>query len=529
MHLFAKLIERARKTPNGPFCWFDHVPTTPVFTLGMLASEAGAYAAALTAADVRAGQIVPIVLDHGPALFSSFVGCTLAGAVPAFLPPLTRKQDPNVFRASMCALLKRIKPGCVIGSAATRPSLDLQDRIFIDSASVIPSGLPAVPKAASSDLAFLQHSSGTTGLKKGVCLTHGTVLRQVEAYARAIAARPGDVVASWLPLYHDMGLITSFLMPAVLGLPISFLDPLVWVVRPTLLLEAIERRRATLCWQPNFAFHHTVRLAGADERWDLSSLRLMVNCSEPCRASAFAAFAERFAASRLNPHALATSYAMAENVFAVTQTLPGADVRAGSGAASGFLSSGSLIEGVDLRITNEAGEDEPDGTLGEIRVAGQCLFGGYYRQPELTAARLRDGWYRTGDVGLRDGGELYVIGRLDDVLNINGRKLVAHEIEDALNTAAGIAPGRVLAYASHDPDSGNTELALAAERLPGHPAPDAEVASELRRIVFGICGLRPHHVYFAPRGFLLKSTSGKIAREASIAKLKAYASNPEGL
>ena len=384
--------------------------------------------------------------------------------------------------------------------AAGRPVIDVD--VPADGVAEL-----AEPVAAEGDLAFLQHSSGTTGLKKGVCLSHGAVLTQIGHYAAAIGLTPDDRVASWLPLYHDMGLITSFLMPAVCGIPIVSLDAQEWVLKPTLLLDAIEHHRASLCWLPNFAFLHIARLAEPERQWDLSSLRLVVNCSEPCRAKAFDVFAERFAASRLPADALQTSYAMAENVFAVTQTLPGRPVRRGRGA---FLSSGPPLTGVEIRIV---GEDP-----GEIVLRSDCLFGGYFRQPELTAARLRDGWYHTGDIGFLAGGELFVVGRLDDVLNLNGRKLIAHELEDALNGVAGIAPGRVLVYADFDEAAGAAQLVVAAE-LAGDGG-DAGVAQAVRHAVMAQCGLRPHRVRLLARGFLIKSTSGKISRAASIAKLQ---------
>lgn len=245
-------------------------------------------------------------------------------------------------------------------------------------------------------------------------------------------------------------------------------------------------------------------------QWDLSSLRLVVNCSEPCRAPTFDAFAARFAPSRLRATALQTSYAMAENVFAVTQSSIGQMVRHGTGAAAGFLSSGPALPGTELRVL------APPGEIGDIEIRGNSLFAGYHAMPDLTASRLRDGWYRTGDLGVLQDGELFVIGRADDVLNINGKKLIAHEIEDALNTLPGLAPGRILVFAEHDDAEGASHLVVAAEPLEtDNPA----LPAAIRRAVAENCGLRPHRVMLLVRGFLLKSTSGKISRQASIDKL----------
>ena len=351
-------------------------------------------------------------------------------------------------------------------------------------------------------------------------LTHDAVLRQIESYAEAIGVTGNDVIASWLPLYHDMGLITSFLMPVIVGATIVSLDALEWTVRPTLLLDAIERFEATLCWLPNFAFHHIARLAEPERRWELRSLRLAVNCSEPCRAAAFDAFLAALASSGLAAEALQVSYAMAENVFAVTQTPPGIPVRRSARAdAAGLLSCGKPLPGTKLRVVRENGEAASSGELGEILITGTCLFDGYFRQPELSAARLNDGWFTTGDLGFIEDGELFVVGRRNDVLNINGRKIIAHEVEHVLTDVTGVAPGRVLVYAEYDKQAGATRFEVAAELDPARASPEADVIAAIRRRVMDVCGLWPARVLLLERGFLLKSTSGKISRAASLQKL----------
>ncbi len=501
MHLFAPLAERAAAMPDQVFCRLWRAGRVELVTAGAIMAEARGLAGRLRDAGVGAGRIVPIVLEHRRELYSSFIACTLIGAVPAFLPPLTRKQDPAVFAASMQALLARLEPPCAIVSAATRVGVPVGVVVDVDLPDVA-APVVGMPVAAGGEVAFLQHSSGTTGLKKGVMLSHATVLGQIAAYAAAIGLREGDGVASWLPLYHDMGLITCFLLPAVAGVPIASLDALEWVVRPGLLFDAAVASGASLCWLPNFAFHHMVRVIDPEARWDLAGLRMVVNCSEPCRAAAFDVFLARFGSCGLRAEALQVSYAMAENVFAVTQTEPGQVVR----RARGFLSSGRAVAGSLLRV----------GAGGEIEVGGASLFAGYHAQPELTAARLRDGWYQTGDLGFIEAGELFVIGRSDDVLVVNGKKLVAHEIEDALHALPGIAPGRVLVFAEHDEAEGASRLVVAAEPLGDDPA----LAAAIRRAVAENCGVRPHRVSLVDRGFLLKSTSGKISRAASIAKLQ---------
>jgi acyl-CoA synthetase (AMP-forming)/AMP-acid ligase II len=262
-HLCAPLIERAARDPEGVFAivcargrerTIDHrAVLTRALELGGAIADAG----------VTRGDLVIIVMEHGADLYAGFLGCLLRGFVPSFLPPLTSKQDPDIFRRSMAALFERIAPAAVLTSRTSQPHVPV-GRAAVLLADDVAAGERADAAAEAAALlladpdatAFLQHSSGTTGLKKGVMLSHRAVHDQIALYAGAIGAVPGDVVASWLPLYHDMGLITGFLLPAVRGLPIVSLDALEWVVRPTSLLDAMARHRAAFAWMPDFAFHH---------------------------------------------------------------------------------------------------------------------------------------------------------------------------------------------------------------------------------------------------------------------------------
>ncbi len=511
MHLFAALFDRAASIPTSVFCHLQRHGETETITVAAICAAAGSIAARLRAAGVQPGQVVPIVLEHRADLYASFIGCTLLGALPSLLPPLTSRQDPELFAAAVAQLLARIDPPCVIASAATSATVALSGRPIINLDVPAPTSAPiAPPETAPTDAAFLQHSSGTTGLKKGVQISHGAALRHIAHYAAAIEATETDRIATWLPLYHDMGLITGFLLPAVLGLPIVSLDALEWVSRPTILLDAIAHHRATLCWLPNFAFPHIARMAPPEQSWDLTSLRLLVNCSEPCRAPAVDAFRTRFASSGLGETTIQASYAMAETVFAVTQSRPDAPARTSRrpGYAS-YLSCGEPIPGISLRI------DGPE--PGEIILTGDCLFDGYHHDPARTATRLRNGWYHTGDIGFLEDGALFVVGRLDDILIVNGRKLLAHEIEEGLANLPGLIPGRILACAPFGPEAGTGHLTIAAEADGIQPEP--ALAAAIRRTVLGLTGLRPHRVTLLPRGFLVKSTSGKISRAASLARL----------
>lgn len=356
----------------------------------------------------------------------------------------------------------------------------------------------------------MQHSSGTTGLKKGVALSHRAIDRQISAYARAIALGQDDSIASWLPLYHDMGLIAGFLTSLVRHVPLIAIDPFVWAAKPGVLLDAIERYGATLCWMPNFAFAHLVRAVPRSRRWDLSAVRAFINCSEPCRPATFDRFLERFADCGITSEKLATCYAMAENVFAAAQSLPGATPARRTLGRMDVVSSGRAIESVQIRICDADGAVLDDGLEGEIALKSPFLFDGYHQLPERTAQVLREGWFHTGDLGLLADGELYVTGRTDDVLSINGRNIHAYEIEEIAGAVAGCIPGRCVAFTVRDPSSGINETVLVVESDRIEDAQDTRDA--IVEAIEQHLALTLARVSIAARGRLVKTTSGKISR-----------------
>ncbi|WP_156383812.1 AMP-binding protein [Methylobacterium sp. Leaf456] len=514
-NLFADFVDRALCTPDARFALFVSRGAERTLDCGWMLRHA--LGAARRLDHLPRGAIVGIMLPHSEHIYTTFIGCVLAGLVPTILPPLTSKQDPEVFRRSMDVLLQRVRPGAVFTTRAlegTLPdSVPVQriEEIEPVTAETLAESVNALPATVPTATAFLQHSSGTTGHKKGVMLSHATVRRHVEAYASSIGLKPGDGIASWLPLYHDMGLITSFLMPTIMGNPIVSLDAMEWVANPTLLLHLIEQQRAAFVWLPNFAFHHIVRADNGARTFDLTSLRGVISCSEPARSASFDAFAGRYAAMGCGPDKLGVSYAMAENVFAVTQTDLGAPTA--RDADSPYLSSGTLLPGVEIEVRGEDGSPMAEGGVGTIYLRGPFLFEGYHAQPDLTAERIRDGWYDTRDIGRVKDGQLTVYGRNDDMLIVNGRNIIAHEVEDEVSRLPGIAPGRVLLCAPHDQAVGSGRLSLLAE--PSEDADENALKSALRDAVLAICGIAPTYVAVLPRGFLIKSTSGKIAREES--------------
>jgi acyl-CoA synthetase (AMP-forming)/AMP-acid ligase II len=361
----------------------------------------------------------------------------------------------------------------------------------------------------------------------------------VESYAAAIDLRPDDVIVSWLPLYHDMGLIACLILPAYFGIPVTHLDPFHWIGQPATLFDRIVADRGTLSWLPNFAFEHlAAMLARRADRWDLSGMRAFINCSEPCKPTSFDRFASTFSRSGVRSEQLQCCYAMAETVFAVSQTRIGrrparlsvdperlgiGDTVQIVGADSGvaLIETGQPISGISVSIHTDAEGELGDGRVGEVRLRGDFLFTGYNRDPELTAARLRDGCYASRDLGFTRDGSLYVLGRMDDLIIVNGRNLFAHEVEAVVNQVAGVKAGRAVALAWFDQRVGSHALVIMAERARGGDRADADIRHDVMTVVHSVFNVAPKAVQLLEEGRLVKTSSGKISRSDNLKRFNA--------
>lgn len=504
--------------PSAVFCHIRHRGAYHEITYGDLDAHSRRYAQAYVALGLLPQDTIVVILRHSPELFFSYLGAMFAGAIPTFMPVLTAKQEAELFWEEHRKLFAQLRPKIVVTDDERAAEIISGWNIKVVQPQaqhvngMVSTILVAKGRDELDDVACLQHSSGTTALKKGVVLTHRAIVAQVEAYAKAIRLTPGDVIASWLPLYHDMGFIACFMTAVITGAQLVAIDPFEWVARPAILLDAIERYRATLCWLPNFAFSHIANMAPSSAQWDLSSMRAFINCSEPCKESTFERFLDRFQKCGVRAEMLQVCYAMAENVFAVTQTPLGSVPHAleTGGGTSRVLSCGVPVEGVTVRICDPQGASLADGQIGEIVIKSPFLFSGYYKQPEKTAERLKDGWYWTGDLGFMADGELYVTGRKDDLLLLNGRNYYAHEIEHILNEVEGIVPGRVLALAVDDLRTDSAGLVILAECAQTDDV--AITAKRVRTVLAERLGLGLYAFEAVQRGSLIKSTSGKISR-----------------
>jgi fatty-acyl-CoA synthase len=531
---------------DPPFRW----------TWARLVSRALDLARLLDDAGVQRGQVCALVIRHHREFYPLYAAVEFLGAIPAVLAYPNPRLHPDKFRTGLEGMARHsgldwlltessldpiVRPLAVGETATIRGVLH---PLEVQSSAPALHALPletSDPDPAAPCL--LQHSSGTTGLQKAVMLSHQAVLRHIENYSRAIDLSEADRIVSWLPLYHDMGLIAAFHLPLACGIPTVQIDPFEWIAAPALYLDALWRELGTLGWLPNFAYNlmtsriHDEELEGVR----LDHVRMLINCSEPVRADSLEAFARRFAAYGLRSRALGASYAMAETTFAVTQTEPGRrakvlpaardDLRAGTfrparedELAREVVSSGKLIPGCALKVLDERGLELTEGQVGEFQVRSESMFTGYRGAPERTARVLHDGWYRSGDYGFLWEGEAYVIGRKNDLIIVAGKNLYPEDIEDAVGAVDGILAGRVVAFGVDDPSTGTQQVWVAAETQLTEEAAlralRARVVEAGMRIDVTISVAK-----LVPPRWLIKSSAGKPSRSANRDRLLAGSPN----
>jgi len=511
----------------------------------LLCGAAG-YAYALGEADIRPGEVVILILQHNESLIHAFFGAVLQGALPAIMPFLSEKHSHAKYRESLSALFEVTKPAAVITTSelleetrqAMKPDTTVRSVLEAENIPQYPGmDLNSLPgnQPQLDDIVLLQHSSGTTGLQKGVALSHRAVLNQLENYRAAIHLHEKDVIVSWLPLYHDMGLIAGFLLPILCRVPLVLMSPFDWVRAPYLLMQAVTRYRGTLTWQPNFSYNFCAqKIRDCDlVDVDLSSWRAVINCSEPMYNNSHQLFKDRFQPYGLDPHALATCYAMAENVFAVTQggidrpvTIDEISLRAFQGKhialpSSGdeetllTLSAGVPIANTQLRVIDKMYNDLPARHIGEIALHSECVLSEYYHRPDITENSFHDDWYLTGDLGYLANGELFITGRKNDLIIVGGKNIYPQDLEQLASEVPGVHPGRVAAFGVFNELSGTEDVVLVAEIDDQYKAEQDQIANHIRQKVTQGSDVALRYVHLVERGWLIKTSSGKVARQAN--------------
>jgi fatty-acyl-CoA synthase len=541
---FETLNERYSLTPEkvAIYVLLAGREDAPLSYRDLLRGAAG-YAATLNKNGVLPGDVVILIFQHSLELIYAYFGCILHGAIPSIMPFLTEKLLPERYRSDLAALVSVTRPQAVLTcrefegevDAVTGGGTSVRVVIFAEDAFA-----PRDPdfetlgggKRIDEDIVLLQHSSGTTGLQKGVALSHRAVHNQLEHYRKELLIDENDVIVSWLPLYHDMGLIACFLMPVLLGVPLVLLSPFEWVRAPYKLMQAVSKYKGTLSWLPNFAYNFCAqKVRDRDlEGVDLSTWRAITNCSEPMRHESHEVFYEKFKPYGLKRETLCTSYAMAENVFAVTQggikspvTVDEIDREAMQTAWRAELaregrpsvkmpSAGLPIEGTQVKVVNEAGLEVEERVIAELALRSDCMLSEYYNRPDATSKAIRDGWYFTGDYGYLVGGEVYVCGRKKEMIIVGGKNVYPMDLEVLAMTVRGVHPGRVSAFGIFNETSGTEDVVMVAEVETEDPSERDRIGDEIRAAVTRGSAVALRQVYLVGPRWLVKTSSGKNAR-----------------
>lgn len=495
---------------------------------------------------LEAGDRVVIILQHSIDIYTAFLGALLGGFVPAMFAFPSPKHSETAYFTTIGDLIDSAAPRLLVvypelgNRLFDIGNLGSQVKILFPADASMIGGIKHIkPVLQPDDIAFLQYSSGTTGLKKGVAISHRALLWQIEAYSSTLSLRDDDVIVSWLPLYHDMGLIACLFLPFVKKIPLVAMSPFDWVRRPAMLLDALTQYRGTLCWLPNFAYNFLASNIQDEgiRQFKLSHVRGVVNCSEPLMTESHQLFMERFASCGLRPEALAVSYAMAENTFAVTSGGFGvplvedvvdgiAFARTGEAIPAGlavnnadtrrFVSSGRPLPHTEIRIINVDGASLGERQIGEIAIRSPSLLSEYYHNTDATSAAIRSGWLHTGDLGYLTKGELFVTGRKKDLIIVGGQNIYPHDVETIVNKVPGVYPGRCVALGVRNKDTGTENLVILAEVDSDARKPEDDIVADIYNAVASTTDAVPSDIRLLPHMWLVKSSSGKIARQANL-------------
>jgi 1-acyl-sn-glycerol-3-phosphate acyltransferase len=508
---------------------------------GALREKARSVATGLAARGMSAGQMVALMLPTGVDYLACFYGVLMTGCVPVPIYPPARLSQIEEHLRRHARILANAEAVIIITVAQAKPVAMLLSgtvpslrAIVTPEELLVPPG-PIAARARSEDLAFLQYTSGSTGDPKGVMLTHGNLLANIRAMGQVGRVSAADVFVSWLPLYHDMGLIGAWFVPLYFGFPLVLMSPLAFLARPVRWLRAIHRHRGTISGAPNFAYELVARKTSEEELagLDLASWRIAFNGAEPVSPTTMDAFSSRLAPYGLRRETITPVYGLAE--CSVCLAVPPLD----RGPKIDVIDRASLVErlvaraaprdapepmripacgraipGHAIRVVDEHGVELADRRVGRLQFSGPSATQGYYRNPEATRKLIDGQWRETGDYAYLAEGEVYLTGRVKDLIIRGGRNVYPYELEQAVGELPGVRKGCVAVFGATDPTNQTERLVVLVETRPLDEDARERLRQRIVELATDVIGMPPDDVVLAPQHTVLKTSSGKIRRAA---------------
>ena len=522
-----------------------------VLSYRALAEDAQKVAADLLNKDIQPGQTVAIMLPTGRDYFTSFYGILIAGAIPIPVYPPARMSQLEEHLKRHIAILDNCQAVALITipEAARITRLlrtqiqSLNHVITTDDLRQLPAhatGPLIKPVTSTTDIAFLQYTSGSTGAPKGVTLSHANLLANIKAYGQTIDIQPSDVCVSWLPLYHDMGLIGSWFGSLYFGIPLVIMPPLSFLARPQRWLKAIQRYQGTISAGPNFAYEMCARrIRDSDiQDIDLSSWRAAVNGAEAISPKTLERFCDRFAAYGFRRTSMIPVYGLAESSVGLAfpplnrgpvidriqrepfmqtgRAIPIAkDSAADETSVREFVACGHPLPGHQIRIVDGAGIELTDRQEGRLQFKGPSSTCGYYRNPEKTRELFDGDWLESGDRAYIANADIYITGRNKDVIIKGGRNIYPEELEDAIGNLSAVSKNCVAVFGTMDLETGTEQLVVIAETRRQDDETLQSLRTEINTIATDLIGMPPDDIVLAPPRSVPKTSSGKIRRSSS--------------